>query len=138
MTAVRFEPAGPLRGALRPPPDKSISHRAALIGAMAEGPTRITGYLDSADTRATLRAVEALGAEVREGEPDDHGGIFVEIEGVGLRGAAPGRDRRRQRRDAAAAAARVARRAGRRASGRSTATTRSGAGRSTGSPSRCG
>jgi 3-phosphoshikimate 1-carboxyvinyltransferase len=86
---TRFEPVGPLKGELRPPPDKSISHRAALIGAMAEGPTRVTGYLDSEDTRATLRAVDAVGAEVREGEPDDHGGLFVEIEGVGLRGARP-------------------------------------------------
>jgi 3-phosphoshikimate 1-carboxyvinyltransferase len=84
---TRFDPAGPLRGELRPPPDKSITHRAALIGAMAEGPTRVTGYLDSEDTRATLRAVAAVGAEVREGEPDDHGGFFVEIEGIGLRGA---------------------------------------------------
>jgi 3-phosphoshikimate 1-carboxyvinyltransferase len=83
---MRFEPSGPLRGDLHPPPDKSVSHRAALIGAMAEGPTRITGYLDSADTRATLAAVEAVGASVREGEPDDHGGLFVEVEGIGLRG----------------------------------------------------
>jgi 3-phosphoshikimate 1-carboxyvinyltransferase len=86
---TRFDPVGPLRGELRPPPDKSVSHRAALIGAMANGPTRITGYLESADTRATLRAVEAVGAEVREGDPDDHGGLFVEIEGVGLRGPRP-------------------------------------------------
>ncbi len=84
---TRFDPAGPLRGELRPPPDKSVTHRAALIGAMADGPTRITGYLDSEDTRSTLRAVAAVGAEVREGEPDDRGGLFVEIEGVGLRGA---------------------------------------------------
>ncbi len=83
---MRFEPSGPLRGDLHPPPDKSVSHRAALIGAMAEGPTRISGYLDSADTRATLRAVAAVGAAVREGEPDDHGGLFVEVEGIGLRG----------------------------------------------------
>jgi 3-phosphoshikimate 1-carboxyvinyltransferase len=86
---TRFDPAGPLKGELRPPPDKSISHRAALIGAMAEGPTRVTGYLDSEDTRATLRAVTAVGAEVRDGHPDDHGGLFVEIEGIGLRGAHP-------------------------------------------------
>jgi 3-phosphoshikimate 1-carboxyvinyltransferase len=84
---TRFEPSGPLRGELRPPPDKSVTHRAALIGAMADGPTRVTGYLDSEDTRSTLRAVAAVGAEVREGEADDHGGFFVEIEGVGLRGA---------------------------------------------------
>ena len=83
---MRFEPSGPLSGDLHPPPDKSVSHRAALIGAMAEGPTRITGYLDSADTRATLAAVEAVGAAVRKGEPDDHGGLFVEVEGIGLRG----------------------------------------------------
>ncbi|HMA27458.1 MAG: 3-phosphoshikimate 1-carboxyvinyltransferase [Solirubrobacterales bacterium] len=86
---TRFDPAGPLRGKLRPPPDKSVTHRAALIGAMADGPTRITGYLDSEDTRATLRAVAAVGAEVREGETDDRGGFFVEIEGIGLRGPRP-------------------------------------------------
>jgi 3-phosphoshikimate 1-carboxyvinyltransferase len=70
---MKFDPSGPLRGELHPPPDKSVSHRAALIGAMAEGPTRITGYLDSADTRATLRAVSAAGAEVREGDVDGRG-----------------------------------------------------------------
>jgi 3-phosphoshikimate 1-carboxyvinyltransferase len=86
---TRFDPSGPLRGELRPPPDKSISHRAALIGAMATGPTRISGYLDSADTRATLRAVAAVGAGVSEGEPDGRGGFFVEVEGVELRGARP-------------------------------------------------
>jgi 3-phosphoshikimate 1-carboxyvinyltransferase len=84
---IRFDPAGPLNGDLRPPPDKSVSHRAALLGAMADGPTRVTGFLDSADTRASLRAAAAVGAEVREGPPDDHGGFFVEIEGVALRGA---------------------------------------------------
>src|SRR5262245_26750419 len=85
-----FEPTGPLRGELLPPPDKSVSHRAALIGAMAEGPTRITGYLDSADTRASLRAVAAVGAEVRAGERDDPGGFFVGVEGIRLRGPRPG------------------------------------------------
>lgn len=86
---MKFDPSGPLRGELHPPPDKSVSHRAALIGAMAEGPTRITGYLDSADTRATLRAVSAVGAEVREGDVDGRGGLFVEVEGIGLRGPRP-------------------------------------------------
>jgi 3-phosphoshikimate 1-carboxyvinyltransferase len=85
----RFDPSGPIGGELRPPPDKSVSHRAALLGAMADGPTRIAGYLDSADTRASLRAVATVGAEVREGPADDHGGFFVEIEGIGLRGARP-------------------------------------------------
>jgi 3-phosphoshikimate 1-carboxyvinyltransferase len=84
---MRFEPAAALHGRLRPPPDKSISHRAALIGAMADGPTRISGYLEAADTRSTLQAVAAVGAGVSEGERDEHGGLFVEVEGVGLRGA---------------------------------------------------
>lgn len=86
---MKFDPSGPLRGELHPPPDKSVSHRAALIGAMAEGPTRITGYLDSADTRATLRAVSSAGAEVREGDVDGRGGLLVEVEGIGLRGPRP-------------------------------------------------
>jgi 3-phosphoshikimate 1-carboxyvinyltransferase len=86
MTDARFEPSGPLRGSLRPPADKSISHRAALIAAMAEGGTEIGGYLDAADTRSTLGAIQALGARV------EHAGAAREvarlrIEGVGLRGA---------------------------------------------------
>jgi 3-phosphoshikimate 1-carboxyvinyltransferase len=64
LAARRFEPSGPLRGSMRPPSDKSISHRAALIAAMGEGETTIKGYLDAADTRSTLAAVEALGARV--------------------------------------------------------------------------
>ncbi len=59
---TRFDPSGPLRGSLRPPSDKSISHRAALIAAMADGETRIEGYLDAADTNSTLEAVASLGA----------------------------------------------------------------------------
>ena len=86
---MRFEPAKGLQGELRPPPDKSISHRAALIGAMADGPTRVSGYLDSADTRSTLEAVSRLGAVVAEGDEDGHGGLFVEVQGAGLRGAVP-------------------------------------------------
>jgi 3-phosphoshikimate 1-carboxyvinyltransferase len=84
MSCTRFAPSGPLRGHLRPPSDKSISHRAALIAAMGEGETEIRGYLDAADTRSTLAAVEALGARV-DGSPA--GGLRVK--GVGLRGADP-------------------------------------------------
>ena len=67
---LRVEPAqGPLRGRYRPPGDKSISHRLAILGGLAAGETRVTGYLDSADTRATLEAMQALGADVvTEGE----------------------------------------------------------------------
>ena len=84
MSSARFNPAGPLRGALRPPSDKSISHRAALIAAMGEGETEVTGYLDAADTRSTLAAIEAVGARV-EGDPAQG----LRIQGVGLRGAGP-------------------------------------------------
>ncbi|MSO40576.1 MAG: 3-phosphoshikimate 1-carboxyvinyltransferase [Solirubrobacterales bacterium] len=86
VSSVRFEPAGSLRGRLHPPPDKSISHRAALIGAMAEGRTRVYRYLDSADTRSTLGAIEAVGAGVSIISSDDRGGLEVDVEGVGLRG----------------------------------------------------
>ena len=78
---VRFEPSGGLRGELTAPADKSISHRAALLGAMASEPVRIENYLHAADTDSTLAAVKALGAlvQVRDGE--------VVIRGTGLREA---------------------------------------------------
>ncbi|MGE5282981.1 MAG: 3-phosphoshikimate 1-carboxyvinyltransferase [Chloroflexota bacterium] len=84
--AARFDPSGPLRGSLRPPSDKSISHRAALIAAMSEGETTIEGYLDSADTRSTLAAVAACGAKV-EGAGADGLAVELRVHGVGLRGA---------------------------------------------------
>ena len=84
---TRFAPSGPLRGTLRPPPDKSISHRASLIGAMGEGTTAIEGYLDAADTRATLDAIQAVGAEVEELGPSSvAGGNDLRVRGIGLRG----------------------------------------------------
>jgi 3-phosphoshikimate 1-carboxyvinyltransferase len=88
--ATRFYSCGPLRGGLRPPADKSISHRAALIGAMSEGQTEISGYLDSADTNSTLSAVRALGATV-EGRGSNGVGPVTRVHGVGLRGARPAR-----------------------------------------------
>ena len=77
----RFAPVGRLRGEVVAPPDKSISHRAALLGAMCDEPVRIRGYLDAADTTSTLGALRALGAlvEVRRDE--------VVVRGVGLREA---------------------------------------------------
>jgi 3-phosphoshikimate 1-carboxyvinyltransferase len=92
---TRFQPSGPLRGALRPPSDKSISHRAALIAAMGEGETVVEGYLDAADTRSALNAIAALGADVVEEGLDKEGGtagargLQLRIRGVGLRGAKP-------------------------------------------------
>jgi 3-phosphoshikimate 1-carboxyvinyltransferase len=84
---TRFAPSGPLHGSLRPPPDKSISHRAALVGAMGEGQAEIDGYLDAADTRATLGAIRALGAGVAERGPSGApGGVDLQVDGIGLRG----------------------------------------------------
>ena len=55
---------GPMHGSTRVPGDKSISHRAVLFSAMAEGTSRVSGVLDSADVRSSIRAVRALGAQV--------------------------------------------------------------------------
>jgi 3-phosphoshikimate 1-carboxyvinyltransferase len=90
-----FEPSGPLRGALRPPSDKSISHRAALIAAMGEGETVVEGYLDAADTRSTIEAIKAVGADVvedglgKEGGTAGARGLQLRVQGVGLSGAKP-------------------------------------------------
>src|SRR5216683_3206127 len=78
---MRFEPAQGLSGELRAPADKSISHRAALLGAMASEPVRVEHYLHAADTASTLAAVRALGALV-----EVHGDELV-IRGAGLREA---------------------------------------------------
>jgi 3-phosphoshikimate 1-carboxyvinyltransferase len=81
---VTFGPGAALRGTLVAPPDKSLSHRAALLGAMSSEPVHITNYLDAADTRSSLDAVRALGALV---DTRDDGMI---VRGPGLRAATPG------------------------------------------------
>jgi len=78
VSARRFEPCGPLRGEFSPPPDKSISHRAALFAAMCDEPVMVRNYLDSADTRSTLDALLTIGAGV-DGDGDE-----LLIRGVGL------------------------------------------------------
>src|SRR5207245_575438 len=78
---MRFEPARGLTGELRAPADKSISHRAALLGAMSCEPVRIENYLHAADTISTLEAVRALGALV------EMRGEEVVVRGTGLREA---------------------------------------------------
>src|SRR3954447_9001259 len=83
MTRATFRHGGPLRGTLRPPADKSLSHRAGLLAAMASDPVRVTGYLDAEDTRSTLRAVQALGVLVQRGP---HGELV--LRGPGLHAAA--------------------------------------------------
>lgn len=88
MAYVARPATGPLRGELRVPGDKSVSHRAVLFAAMAEGVSHLTGVLDSADVRATMRAVEALGARLDIAEPGGPEGLEIEIQGWG--GSGPG------------------------------------------------
>ncbi|MCT2400614.1 3-phosphoshikimate 1-carboxyvinyltransferase [Novosphingobium mangrovi (ex Huang et al. 2023)] len=65
----RFLPAGPLKGRIRVPGDKSISHRSIMLGALAVGETRVTGLLEGEDVLATAAAMRAMGATVeRTGE----------------------------------------------------------------------
>lgn len=76
-----IEPARALVGHVVVPGDKSISHRAALLAAIADGETEIAGFGRAGDTESTLGAVRALGAEVDEPDVD-----LVRIRGRGLRG----------------------------------------------------
>ncbi|MDQ7028666.1 MAG: 3-phosphoshikimate 1-carboxyvinyltransferase [Ardenticatenia bacterium] len=72
--------ARPLRGTARVPGDKSISHRVLILGALADGPTVVRGWLPAADCLATLRCVRALGVRV-DVSPDDPTSLTVH--GVG-------------------------------------------------------
>ena len=81
MTVVA--PAVSLRGAVAVPGDKSISHRAVLIGSIAEGETVVHGFGRSEDTMSTVRAMRALGVGIEEEAPD-----VLRVRGVGLRGLA--------------------------------------------------
>jgi 3-phosphoshikimate 1-carboxyvinyltransferase len=78
---VRTEPAAALTGHVAVPGDKSISHRAVLLGAIADGETRVDGFGRSEDTEATIAAARTLGAEVAEESVDE-----LVVSGVGLRG----------------------------------------------------
>jgi len=78
---MRIEPVPALHGHVAVPGDKSISHRAVLVGAIANGETRISGFGRSADTEATVQAVRALGVGVEEHDVDT-----LTVSGVGLRG----------------------------------------------------
>ena len=73
-------PAPPLRGELRPPGDKSISHRALIFGCLADGETRVRGLLEGEDVLATLEACRQLG--MRASRADD---TWI-LEGVGRDG----------------------------------------------------
>lgn len=75
---LRARFAGPVKGSARPPGDKSISHRALILGALAEGRTEIGGLLEASDVMATAAAVRAFGAQTSR----DPSGRWI-VEGLG-------------------------------------------------------
>src|SRR5690625_7734546 len=75
-----IQPALTLRGALKLPADKSISHRSALFAAISEETSTITNYSDAEDPHSTLDCLEALGVEI------ERDGTKITIQGVGRDG----------------------------------------------------
>jgi 3-phosphoshikimate 1-carboxyvinyltransferase len=74
-------PGSPLRGEVIVPGDKSVSHRAVMLGAIAEGTTRVTGFLEGEDTRATAAILARLGVRIDAPSPSTR-----IVHGVGLHG----------------------------------------------------
>ena len=86
--SFKLRPGGQLQGELRVPGDKSISHRSIMLGSLAEGVTRVSGFLEGEDNLATLNAFRSLGVQI---EGPDAG--VVTIHGVGMHGLrAPDKD----------------------------------------------
>ena len=81
MSRYFVHPGGQLKGRFPVPGDKSISHRAIILGALAEGVTEIEGLLEGADVLATIAAFRAMGVGI-EGPDNGH----LRIQGVGLHG----------------------------------------------------
>lgn len=77
----RVSPTTTVQGRLRVPGDKSVSHRALMLGGIAQGETCISGFLDSEDCLATLGALRALGVQIERPAPRE-----VVVQGVGLHG----------------------------------------------------
>jgi len=80
-TTFIVSPGGTLTGDIRVPGDKSISHRSIMLGALAEGTTEVSGFLEGEDNLATLNAFRAMGVNINGPENGR-----VRIEGVGLHG----------------------------------------------------
>ncbi len=74
----------PLKGELKVPGDKSISHRSIMFGAISEGDTVVRGFLKSADCISTINCFRSLGVEIEEGEDSD--GELIRVHGKGLYG----------------------------------------------------
>jgi 3-phosphoshikimate 1-carboxyvinyltransferase len=81
MTSYVVDPADRVAGEITVPGDKSVSHRAVMFGALAEGRTHVTGFLEGEDCLSTMKAVAHLGVRVERPAPGE-----VIVEGVGLHG----------------------------------------------------
>ena len=79
MTSHTFAPLGPLRGTIRVPGDKSISHRSLMFAGLAVGRSRITGLLEGEDVLATAAAMRQFGATIARAED----GVWT-VDGVGV------------------------------------------------------
>src|SRR5829696_5857865 len=83
---VMVQPTARMRGRVRPPGDKSISHRYGLLAAIADGVSTIQGYSTDADGASTRRGLRGLGVRIDEIGRDPISGITLRIEGRGIRG----------------------------------------------------
>jgi 3-phosphoshikimate 1-carboxyvinyltransferase len=84
MGQIKVSSGHALRGRVRVPGDKSISHRALLLGALAEGITQVSGFLPAGDCLATLICLRALGIQI-----EVHDATTLTVHGRGLRGLRP-------------------------------------------------
>ena len=86
MSSVQVRPAPRVRGRVRPPGDKSISHRYALLAAIADGTSRIYGYSTGGDCASTLNCLRGLGVQIDEIARDPVSGLEIRIAGRGIGG----------------------------------------------------
>jgi 3-phosphoshikimate 1-carboxyvinyltransferase len=81
MMKYRVQPGGALSGTIRVPGDKSISHRAVMLGALAQGDTTVSGFLNGEDCLCTMKAFQAMGVRIEQ-----QGETALKVRGVGLGG----------------------------------------------------
>jgi 3-phosphoshikimate 1-carboxyvinyltransferase len=79
---MNFQKCGPLKGVIKVPGDKSISHRSVMFGALAQGTTEVSNFLQGADCLSTIRCFKQLGIEIENNPPSNQ----VIVHGKGLHG----------------------------------------------------
>jgi len=86
LSSFIIQPGGSLTGTLRVPGDKSISHRSVILGSLAQGTTRVSGFLEGEDSLRTLRAFQDMGVSIEYTPSRALEGGSLEISGVGMHG----------------------------------------------------